>query len=88
MPVDAHERLRSDDRWLAERAIVLQLLRDDHEQRWVRLELAQEISDIEPQAIDEALARLERDGLLCREGDSVWASRAARRLDELELIGI
>lgn len=76
------------DVWMVERAIVLQILRDDHDERWSRAELAQEISDFEPAVLDEALGRLERDGVLHREDDSVWAARAARRLDELELISI
>lgn len=84
----ADERRRDGDPWMVERAIVLQLLRDDHEERWVRAELAREISDFEPAALDEALALLERDGVLHLEEGSVRASRAARRLDELELISI
>jgi DNA-binding HxlR family transcriptional regulator len=76
------------DVWMVERAIVLQILRDDHEERWPRAELAEEISDFEPAVLDAALGRLEHDGVLHREGDSVWAARAARRLDELELISI
>ncbi len=78
----------SGDVWMVERAIVLQILRDDHEERWTRAELAQEIPDFEPAVLDEALVCMERDGVLHREGDSVWATRAARRLDELELISI
>jgi DNA-binding HxlR family transcriptional regulator len=74
--------------WMAERAIVLQILRDDHEERWPRAELAKEITDFEPTVLDEALGRLERDGVLHLQGDSVSAARAARRLDELELISI
>lgn len=76
------------DVWMVERAVVLQILRDDHEARWPRAELAAEVSDFEPAVLEEALVHLERDGVLRREGDSVWAARAARRLDELELIGI
>ena len=82
------ERQRSCDLWMVERAIVLQILRDDHEERWARAELAREIPDFEPAVLDEALAHLERDGVLHREESTVWASRAARRLDELELISI
>jgi DNA-binding HxlR family transcriptional regulator len=82
------ERERSRDLSMVERTIVLQILRDDHEERWLRAELAAEISDFEPAVLDEALASLERDGVLHREGASVWATRAARRLDELELISI
>jgi hypothetical protein len=74
--------------WIVERAVVLQVLRDDHDERWVRAELAEEVSDFEPAVLDAALGHLERDAVLGREGDSVWATRAARRLDELELIGV
>ncbi len=81
-------RETSRDAWMVERAVVLQILRDDHEERWPRIELAQEISDFEPAVLEEALGRLGRDGVLQREGDSVWAAYAARRLDELELISI
>jgi DNA-binding HxlR family transcriptional regulator len=82
------EEWRRSDLWVVERAIVLQILREDHEERWARAELALEIPDFEPAVLDEALAHLERDGILCREESSLWASLAARRLDELELISI
>jgi DNA-binding HxlR family transcriptional regulator len=82
------ERRHSSDSWVVERAIVLQILRDDHEQRWARAELEREIPDFEPTLLDEALACLRRDGVLHREGSLVWAARAARRLDELGLISI
>lgn len=88
MPGQADKRQRGRDLWIVERAIVLQTLRDDHEERWTSSELAREISDFEPAVLDEALAHLERDGVLHREESAVWASRAARRLDELELISI
>jgi hypothetical protein len=82
------EREHARDLWMVERAIVLQVLRDDHEERWAPAELAGEISDFEPAVLEEALARLGREGILHLEGGSVWAARAARRLDELELISI
>jgi DNA-binding HxlR family transcriptional regulator len=88
MPGQADERQRGRDLWMVQRAIVLQILRDDHQERWASAELAREISDFEPAVLDEALAHLERDGVLRREQSTVWASRAARRLDELELISI
>lgn len=87
MPGPTDQRRRSDP-WMVERAIVLQILRDDHAERWARAELVREISDFEPAALDEALARLEHNGVLHREESLVWASLAARRLDELELISI
>jgi|HubBroStandDraft_2_1064218.scaffolds.fasta_scaffold319406_2 DNA-binding HxlR family transcriptional regulator len=84
----ADQRRCGGDLWMVERAIVLQVLRDDHEERWGRAELAQEIPDFEPAVLDEALAELERDGVLRHEERAVCASRALRRLDELELISI
>jgi hypothetical protein len=71
-----------------ERAIILQFLRDDHEHRWSRAELEVEISNIEPLDINDALARLDQNGIVQISGESVWASRAVRRLDELRLIAI
>lgn len=88
MQGQSDERERNRDLWLVERAIVLQVLRDDHEERWLRAELAQELSDFELSVLDEGLAQLEREGILHQEGTSVWAARAARHLDELELISI
>jgi hypothetical protein len=66
----------------------VQVLRDDHEHRWSRAELEIKISKVEPLDISDALARLDRDGIVCISGESVWASRAVRRLDELGLIAI
>jgi hypothetical protein len=75
-----------------ERAIVLQLLRDDHERKWSRAQLAIELQadgeEIDREAIDEAVRRLEREGVLGATEQEVWASSAAWRLDELELIGV
>jgi DNA-binding HxlR family transcriptional regulator len=74
--------------WRGQRAIVLQILDSDHAERWLRAELAEQLSGIEPAELDEAVARLERDGVIHRDGDSVWAARAVRCLDDLELIGV
>ena len=85
----ADQRRRGDDLdERVERAIILQLLRDDHAPQWARTELAREISDFQPVQLDAALARLEREAVVHREGDMVRASRAVHRLDELELISI
>jgi hypothetical protein len=70
-----------------ERAIVLQLLRDDRERRWSRAELGAEI-DAEASAVEEALRRLSGEGVVCLSERDAWASAAARRLDELGLIGL
>lgn len=71
-----------------ERAVILQFLRDDHGDRWSRAELELEISNVEPLDISDALARLDQDGIVQISGESVWASPAVRRLDELGLIAI
>jgi hypothetical protein len=71
-----------------ERAIILQFLREDHEHRWSRAELAVEISNVEPLDISDALARLDQGGIVQISGESVSASRAVRRVDELGLIAI
>jgi hypothetical protein len=71
-----------------ERAIILQFLRDDHGDRWSRAELDVEIFNVEPLDISDALARLDQDGIVQISGESVSASRAVRRLDELGLIAI
>lgn len=71
---------------IAQRAIVLQLLRDDHPERWSRAELEREVSNIEPLDISDALARLNADGVVELEGEHAQASACARYLDALELI--
>jgi len=71
-----------------ERAIVLQVLRDDRPERWSRSALARELIDCEPALIELALARLRQDGVLLGAGTRVCASLATHRLDELELIGV
>jgi hypothetical protein len=70
-----------------ERSIVLQLLRDDHDERWSRAELEKEVN-AEPAVLSGALARLERHGVVVALDDCVLASRCARHIDALELIGI
>jgi hypothetical protein len=77
-----------EDDEIAERAIVLQVLRDDHEARWSRAELEREIYDIEPMAIGDALERLRREGVVHLSGELVWASRCARHLDALGMVSI
>jgi hypothetical protein len=73
---------------VAERAIVLQVLRDDRAERWSRAELECEIYDIEPSLLAEAMERLREEGVVHLAGESVWASRCARHLDALGMISI
>jgi hypothetical protein len=74
--------------WIAERAIVLQLLRDDHDPRWTRAELRRETSDIPRWAMRKAFDRLEAEGVLVTKAKHVLASRCAQRLDDLDLIAV
>jgi hypothetical protein len=85
---DKGNRSSNENAVRVERAIVLQLLRDDHPVQWLREELMSELTNVAPGALDAALLHLERVGVLRRSSDLCWASRAIRRLDELDLIGV
>jgi DNA-binding HxlR family transcriptional regulator len=85
---DKRNTSSSSNAELVERAVVLQLLRDDHPEQWLREELTRELENVPSGALDAALLHLERRGVVRRSGDLCWASRAIRRLDELDLIGV
>jgi DNA-binding IclR family transcriptional regulator len=70
-----------------ERAIILALLGEDDQQRCSCAQLATALG-AETQAVEHTLGRLLQVGLICRTGEDLWASAAARRMDELGLIGI
>ncbi len=74
--------------WMAQRAIVLQLLRDDHPVLWTRPELEAELEDIEQQTVVSALATLSIEGVACFDERAIWASPCVRHLDLLGLISI
>jgi hypothetical protein len=75
--------------WKVQRAIVLQLLRDDHDSLWTRGELKDEIPDFSRLVFDNALELLEGDACIVLDGEQgVRASTPVRRLDELELVSI
>jgi hypothetical protein len=78
---------RPDRHMRLQRAIVLQLLCDDHPAGWSLQELAAELV-VDEQVLQDAVARLHADGVVCASAAEVQASRAARRLDELELVAI
>jgi len=73
---------------VAERAIILLLLLDDHPERWSRAELESQVSDIEPLLFNDALAQLHAEGVVVVEDERVQASPCARHLDTLELIAV
>jgi hypothetical protein len=74
--------------WMAQRAIVTQLLRDDHPECWTRPELEAEITDISPQSLLAALVYLAIEEVLRVDDGGVQASKCARHLDSLELVSI
>lgn len=71
-----------------ERGVVLQVLRDDHGERWSRTELDAEMRDVEPQAVTVALDALRQEGVLHISGQLVWASRCARHLSDLGMVSV
>lgn len=84
-PQPSESSTRRDRR--LERAIVLQLLRDDRPRKWSLRELAAELqADAEP--LERALGALAADGVVSLAEGGVWAARAALRLDELGLVAI
>ncbi len=72
----------------AQRLIVLQVLRGDHDLRWSRQELERELHDVSPVAIGVALERLQAQDVVHLEGEQVWASPCTRHLDDLRFICI
>jgi len=87
-PVESGTAGRFTDPRGIERAIVLQVLRDDHHTRWTRGELERELYDVEPQAIDDALKRLHAKGAVHLEHRQIRASRGVNYLSTLEMVGI
>jgi predicted transcriptional regulator len=77
----------SDEHRRLDRAIVLDLLGDDHDERWQRDELAAAVR-VERSVLDSALNRLHSAGVVVCDGEEVRASSCARFIDALELIGI
>jgi hypothetical protein len=80
--------MRADRIRMAQRAIVMQLLRDDHHERWTRPELEAELRGIEQQIVVSAVAMLGIEGVASFDDTSICATRCARHLDELGLVGI
>jgi hypothetical protein len=78
----------TSDTYFEQRIIIHQLLRHDHTERWTPKQLQRVFSDIEPEIIAEAVAKLEATGVAWRLDEYVGASRCARRLFSLDLICI
>jgi hypothetical protein len=87
MDIESKGSRTADDAGL-ERAIILQLLRDDCERMWSRAQLRAELKAGRSGAVEEALRRLAGEGVLVVSEEAAWASSAARALDELGLISV
>jgi hypothetical protein len=75
--------------WVAQRAIVLQVLRDDHPEPWTCTELERQLSDFLPEEVEAAVEDLAAEGVLTvGDGEAVRASLCARTLDALGLVSI
>lgn len=72
----------------AERAIVLQALRDEHPQRWRRSELEIQLAGIDVLTVNDAIELLARTGVVILDGENVHAAASVRRLDDLGLVAI
>ncbi len=88
MPETNPTRVDAGDLRRAQRAVVLQVLRDDHDPRWTRPERETEVSDVSQRAIVAALAYLSIEEVIELGETVVWASRCARHLDSLDLISV
>ena len=73
---------------LAERAIVMQVLRDDHNLLWSRRQLRRELPDVGARVFRAALEVLEDDGCIVVGRGGVRASICAQHLDALGLLAI
>ncbi|MHB1809010.1 MAG: hypothetical protein ACYCU0_06905 [Solirubrobacteraceae bacterium] len=73
---------------LAERAVLFQLLGNEHEERWELSELEAVLSDLPGCAIAVAIERLARHGVIVRGEDHVAASACARHLDALGMVAL
>ncbi len=80
-------RLRPDGGAILGRAIVLTLLGEDRPDGLTYAELGAELG-ASPAEVEETARGLCEEGVLCCRDRHVRASRVARRLDELGLIGV
>ncbi len=82
-----HERPPALEARRLERAIILQLLSQEVAERSSRAQLVAALGR-DQETLAAPLGSLTDAGVVCCEGTDVWASAAARRLDELGLIAI
>lgn len=77
---------RTDDPLMAQRAIIFRLLRTDRREGWPLHRLQMALTEITPEAVSDAVVRLEAGGVVYCLDELVGASRCTRHLDSLGLI--
>jgi len=77
----------AEDRML-DRAILSELLGNDHDPLWFRAELEREISHVELVDLRGALDRLKDAGAVCVTGELVCASRCVLHLQGMGVLTI
>lgn len=69
-----------------EQRIIIELLRSEDGTRWPRAELGNRLGCLEPKAMSDALARLNRRGVIQIEGDTIEAVDAASQRGTLDAL--
>jgi hypothetical protein len=69
-------------------ALVLHLLRDDHDETWAVAELEQAMSHRGPLVVRQALGELAREAVVAEGGGEVRATAPVRHLDTLGMIAV
>jgi hypothetical protein len=85
---DQTKRVPGEHERRLERALVSQTLRRDRPDGWLFAELAAELGETDSLAVRGVLADLGQTGVVEIIGDSVRASHATKRLDELDMIAL
>jgi hypothetical protein len=77
------------EEWRIKRAIVLQVLRDDHPEQWTRAGLKRQLSDLPREGVEAAIKNLAAEGVVTiGDDETIQASLCARTLDALGLVSI
>jgi hypothetical protein len=72
----------------AQRAILLQLLREDHDPAWSVADLKEAVAEHKRVRVKDALTELAKRDAVQIQGDRVRATACSRHIDELGLIGV
>jgi thioesterase domain-containing protein len=69
-----------------EQVIIIEILRADDGTRWTRSALTDQLRHVEPKPLSDALARLNRRGVIRSEGDAIEAPDSAKQRQKLDLL--